>query len=90
MTDSQNNPNPMKEMIDLVTRLDQDRIWFTLEHIRDSLMILTAVPGERWEIEFFDDGHIEVERFVSTGSIEGAEALARLFELMGSDNNPES
>jgi hypothetical protein len=33
-------------------------------------MMSVAVPGERWEIEFFDDGRIELERFVSQGVAE--------------------
>ncbi len=33
----------------------------------EAVMVALAVPGERWEIEFFTDGRIEVERFVSQG-----------------------
>lgn len=33
----------------------------------EAIMVSVAVPGERWEIEFFDDGHVELERFVSQG-----------------------
>jgi hypothetical protein len=38
-------------------------------------MITVAVPGERWEIEFLDDGSIEIERFISNGKIFGERAL---------------
>ena len=39
-------------------------------------MFQAAVPGERWEIECFRDGHIELERFRSNGKIErSVEAL---------------
>jgi hypothetical protein len=48
-------------------------------------MIMTATPGERWEIEFFPDGLVEVERFISTGRIEHEEMLNTLFEVMSSD-----
>jgi hypothetical protein len=34
------------------------------------------VPGGRYEIAFFEGGHVEVERFVSTGDIEGEVMLA--------------
>jgi hypothetical protein len=30
--------------------------------------VLVTVPGERREVEFMDDGTIEVERFKSSGS----------------------
>jgi len=47
-------------------------------------MISVALPGERWEIEFFEDGHIELERFVSQGVADApgirAELLGRLDE----------
>ena len=41
-------------------------------------MISVAVPGERWEIEFFDDGRIELERFISQGVAGAPSALAEL------------
>jgi hypothetical protein len=44
----------------------------------EALMMSAAVPGERWEIEFFDDGRIELERFVSQGVVESPGALAEL------------
>lgn len=60
-------------------QLEAAHIWYRLEHVRDdALMVTVAVPGERWEIEFFSDDHIEVERFVSTGMIEDENRLADL------------
>lgn len=41
-------------------------------------MVEVAVPGERWEVEFFADGEVAVEVFRSAG-MEGEEALARLW-----------
>jgi hypothetical protein len=45
-------------------------------------MIAIAVPGERWEGEFFDDGHVEVERFVSQGVNDGDADLRELLLLL--------
>jgi hypothetical protein len=61
-----------------LAQLDAAHIAYRLEHVRDSLMIIVAVPGERWEIEFFPDDHVEVERFVSTGVMENEDRLADL------------
>lgn len=36
-------------------------------------MVCVTVPGERWEVEFLNDGSVEV--FRSEGTIHGAEAL---------------
>jgi hypothetical protein len=63
--------------------LDRRHIAYELLIARDeALMISIAVPGERWEIEFFDDGRIELERFASQGVVDApgvlGELLARL------------
>jgi hypothetical protein len=42
-------------------------------------MVIVAVPGERWEIEFLSDGSVEVEKFISNGEITGEESLNELF-----------
>jgi hypothetical protein len=42
-------------------------------------MILVAVPGERWEIEYLEDGTMEIEVFRSDGELKGPEALDGLF-----------
>ncbi len=34
-------------------------------------MVEVVVPGQRWEVEFFQDSHIEVEKFISNGIIYG-------------------
>ena len=69
----------MDKLLAFIAQLEARKIWYRLEHVRDSIMVEVAIPGERWEIEFFPDGHTEVERFVSTGTIEGEELFARLF-----------
>ena len=43
-------------------------------------MVQIAVPGERWEVEFGEEGEVEIEVFKSDGTIAGSEALADLFE----------
>jgi hypothetical protein len=59
--------------------LDRRRIAYELQIVRDeALMMSVPLPGERWEIEFFDDGRIELERFISQGVAEAPSALAEL------------
>jgi hypothetical protein len=59
--------------------LDRRHVAYELQIVRDeALMMSVAVPGERWEVEFFDDGRIELERFVSQGFAEAPSALAEL------------
>ena len=75
----------MRKLLDFLDRLEREKIWYRLEHIRDSIMVETAVPGERWEIEFFAGGHVEVERFVSVGKLGGEELIEELFQIMVDD-----
>ena len=69
----------MSKLLEFLDCLEREKIWYRLEHVRDAIMVETAVPGERWEIEFFADGHVEVERFRSDGHIGGDEMLEALF-----------
>ena len=53
---------------------------FTLTCVREgAVMVQVALPGERWEVEFFDDRDPEVEVFRSDGEIAGPDVLTRLF-----------
>ncbi len=69
------------KLLAFLDRLESVNLWYRLIRVRDSVMVKVSVPGEMWEVEFFEDGHVEVERYVSTGSIEGEEAIDRLFDL---------
>ncbi len=65
-------------------RLERAHISYSLAHFRvDTVAVQVAVPGERWEIEFFADGSVDVEVFSSlaseNGGLEGEAALERLF-----------
>ena len=46
-------------------------------------MVTVAVPGERWEIEFINDGTVEVERFESAGVESIEDPLAMLIAALG-------
>jgi len=41
-------------------------------------MVTVALPGERCEVEFLDDGSVDVERFVSSGELGGEALLNKL------------
>jgi hypothetical protein len=67
------------KLLSFLERLEKAKIWYRMEHIRDSVMVWLAIPGERWEVEFFEDGHVEVERFVSPGAMGDESDLERIF-----------
>ncbi len=74
------HPDAFAKMIEFVNRLDDQKIHYVLAHHRtDTLMVNVALPGQRWEVEFFEDGSIEVEKFLSNGDIGDERSLAELF-----------
>ncbi|MEG3840209.1 hypothetical protein [Microcoleus sp. herbarium14] len=73
--------NGLDQLILFLQNLKKQTIDYSLAHHRDgAVMVIVAVPGERWEIEFLSDGSVEVEKFVSNGEIAGEEALNELFD----------
>jgi hypothetical protein len=76
--------NPLEKLLDFLSQLDRHKIFFKLTRIRDeAIMVEIAVPGERWEVEFFGDGRVEVEVFKSPGVTGGEEELERLLRDFG-------
>ena len=69
----------MKELFDFLDLLESMKIYFTLSRIRDSVLVEVSVPGERWEVEFFADGSVQVEKFKSEGIIYDGSELNVLF-----------
>jgi hypothetical protein len=66
---------------EFLNKLEDLRVAYRLDRSRDALMVVVDVPGERWEVEFFPDGSIEVERFRSSGGVTTEEALDELWPL---------
>jgi hypothetical protein len=74
-------PRPQaSDVVALLKRLEAARIAYPLERIRDNaIAIEVTVPGERWEIEWFESGDNEIEIFRSSGEILDDQALSELF-----------
>ena len=67
------------EIIQFLDELEKRKIHYSLGKIRDSILVEISVPGEKWEVEFFENGSVEVERFISTGTIRNETELDILF-----------
>ena len=71
--------------IELLEKLEKNKIHYHLNKTRDdTIMIEVSIPGQRWEIEYNtygenSGGAIEIEKFISDGSIHGSEELEILF-----------
>ena len=71
----------MQKLLDFLNRLDAVALSYRIEHNRDeSVMVIVAVPSQRWEVEFFANDDIEVEVFEGIGGVEGPERLEELFD----------
>ena len=74
------NTTVFTTFVAFLEKLDHQRVSYTVAHNReDTVTVFVALPGERWEIEFLSDGSIEIEKFLSSGEIHGAESLGELF-----------
>jgi len=77
--------NSMEKLLGFLAELEARKIYFELGKIRDSVLVEISVPGERWEVEFFAGGEVEVERFITIGEIRGEEELQVLFDEHSED-----
>ena len=70
----------MKKLLAFISRLEECKIAYRLSCIRPEAVMVTAnVPGEHWEIEFFEDDSVEIERYKSDGEIFDESALEEFF-----------
>ena len=69
----------MKKLIDFLERLDEKKIYYKLNKVRDAIMVEVVIPGERWEVEFFANGNVEIEKFISNAEIFDEKELEQLF-----------
>ncbi|WP_056468414.1 hypothetical protein [Bacillus sp. FJAT-25509] len=63
-----------------LNKLEESNIAYSLKKIRDeAIMVAIRVPGERWEVEFMDDGTVEIEKFISDRDYYDHKELETLF-----------
>lgn len=68
-------------LLSFLNELREAHISYRLGQVRDeAIMVEIVVPGERWEVEFLEDGTVEAEVFRSDGTIHDASVLAGLID----------
>ncbi len=76
-----NEPNNLNSLLTFLSRLKQAGLSYRLNQVRkEAVLVEVTVPGERWEVEFFADATIEIERFKSDGQIFDASRLEEWLE----------
>jgi hypothetical protein len=77
-------------MLAFLRRLGEARIPYTLRHSRDdAVMVEVTVPGERWEIDFLEDGDVDVEVFRGGGVTAADGLLDQLIQSHRSDTDAD-
>ncbi len=72
--------NALQKLLDFLRELDARHVHYRLSRPRDeAVMIEVFVPGQRWEVEFFADAHVEIEVFQSVGGVRDETALEELW-----------
>lgn len=72
------------ELARFLEQLHHASIHFTVSSVRpEAIIVNVTVPGERWEVEFLDDGSVEVERFVILDASAFADLFARFSDVRG-------
>lgn len=75
--------NHLGKLCSFLGELNEAKISYHLQMVSecdDGILVEIAIPGERWEVEFDIDGHVYVEKFISTGDLFDANELSKLFE----------
>lgn len=60
----------LQKLNDFLNELEERKIFYKLDKVRsEAIMVEVVVPGQRWEVEFMDDGSVEIEKFISDGGV---------------------
>ena len=73
-------------LTDFVDRLDTAQLHYTMTSVAEgAIRVGVTVQGEHWQIDFNEDGDIEVEVFRSNGEIFDLEKADELIENHGEE-----
>lgn len=78
--------NSLEQLLQFISRLQDARIQFDLKCVRDAIMVCIRSPSTYYEIEFFADGHIEVEMLGRSSPVQTI-TLQEITERVASDVN---
>lgn len=70
----------MTKLMEFIRELKARKIFFVLSAPTDAVMVEIHVPGERWEVEFYEDGEVAVEIYVSPGGMFDEGKFQELFD----------
>ncbi len=62
--------NALGQLLEFLSVLQDANIHFDLKCVRDAIMVNVTSPTTYYEIEFFADGHVEVQTFGTPSSVQ--------------------
>ena len=63
-------------LFELLKRLDKAKLHYNISRSRkDTIAVTVSFVGERVEVDVFEDGHMEVTRFLGTEDVLGGEEV---------------
>ena len=72
----------MEQLLKFLNMLEEKKIYYRLNKVREeAVMVEIAVPGERWEVEFMENGSIELEKFVMCDGVSSCSDIDHCKEL---------
>jgi len=83
----------MKKLLDFLYKLEDNKVYYRLSkpsgEFRRCIMVEVAVPGERWEVDFFENNEVEVEVFRSDGILYNDEHADDLIKQLLDTTDPK-
>ena len=67
-------------LMDFLDKLEESKIYYRLNRIREGILVEIVVPGERWEVEFMPEGEVVIEKFKSDSEMYNESELSVLFD----------
>ena len=62
--------NTLENLLHFISQMQDARIQFDLKCVRDAIMVALRSPSTYYEIEFFADGHVEVQTFGTPSEVQ--------------------
>lgn len=71
------------DLFELLKALDKDKMYYGLRRSKkdETMLIEVVVPGERWQIEYFIDGSIKIQKYISDGDLLCEDESSNLYKL---------
>ena len=78
--------NGLQQLLDFLAQLQESKVQFRLDCVREAIMVVVPTPSKYHEIEFFADGRIESQTFGPQSQVQRP-TLAAITEAVIRDVN---